>query len=338
MGYQAEKNKVEEQEKRVKNVVLYVLVAVLLGLCIFSAFVLPETWKYGVATPKVGKRKEGEMRIHFLDVGQGDATIIELPDGKIAMIDGGDGRESTKTTVLRYLNALKIDTIDYLVVTHADADHCGSLDGVLNYKNVLNAYLPTVSPEKSCQEYAEFYAKLLEKDCEMQYSARKIILNNDTGKYPYVFSFLYPYSLYANENETGNATTDSNALSSVLWLDYRGTSALFTGDAPFDTEDILIADDGLNMFDARGVELSSTEILKVAHHGSEKSTGLSFLKYLNVETAVISCGQNNAYGHPTQRVLQNLAEVDAKVYRTDLRGTVTITVKETGEYTVSTYA
>lgn len=334
MSYQAEKVKVEEQEKNVKTIVLYVLVAVLLALCIFSAFVLPETWKYGVGFPKVGKRKEGEMRIHFLDVGQGDSTIIELPDGKIAMIDGGDGREATKTTVLRYLNALKIDTIDYLIVSHADTDHCGSLDGVLEYKKVVNAYLPPVSPEKSCSEYAEFYAKLLEEDCIMQYSARKIILSNNTGSHPYTFSFLYPYSLKANENTAENSAAESNDLSSVLWLDYQGVSALFTGDAPFETEQALMRDDGLGAFTIRGIELSSTEILKVAHHGSAYSSGLDFLRYLHVETAVVSCGKN-PYGHPTQTVLQNLINVGANVYRTDLRGTVTVTVKQTGEYTVS---
>ena len=82
------------------------------------------------------------------------------------------------------------------------------------------------------------------------------------------------------------------------------------------------------------VNLASTEILKVGHHGSATSTSLDFLKYLNVETAVISCGKNNLYGHPTQRVLGDLQTVNAQVYRTDWDGTIMITVKETGVYTV----
>ena len=83
MSFQKEKNEVEGQINRIKIVVVCVMVAVILALCIFSIFFPAETWQYGVGLPNVGKRKAGEMRIHFLDVGQGDATIIELPDGRL---------------------------------------------------------------------------------------------------------------------------------------------------------------------------------------------------------------------------------------------------------------
>ena len=106
MSYATEKEKIEAKIKIWKRILLGVLLFVLLGLCIFSAFVPANTWKYYVGLPKISRREAGQMRIHFLDVEQGDATLIELPDGKIMLIDGGNGTEKTAKKLLRYLNAL----------------------------------------------------------------------------------------------------------------------------------------------------------------------------------------------------------------------------------------
>lgn len=326
MGYQAEKRKIERKMKRVKTVCLCAVLLALLFLCVFSAFVPPDTWKYHVGKPKITARLDGQMRIHFLDVGQGDCILVELPDGKIALIDGGDGKESTETTVMRHLNALNIDTIDYLIVTHADSDHCGSLDKILEHKTVLNAYLPATKPENSGEEYAEFYAQLLKENCTQQHSARYLSI----GEEAYIFSFLYPYSLRAEDEPT-----DDNVNSAVLWLDYQGVSALFTGDAPFKTEEVLMRDDRLGLFAQSGVTLADTEILKVAHHGSADSTSFEFLNYLGVETAIVSCGKDNAYGHPSEEVKENLARANVATHRTDERGTIVITVQPSGTYSVS---
>lgn len=340
MGYRAKKLKVEGDIKILKRVLLGVLLFMLVGLAVFSAFVPPNTWKYRVGLPSVGKRDAGELRIHFLDVGQGDCSIIELPDGKVMMIDGGDGRASTEKTVLRYLNALKINVIDYLIVTHADADHCGSLDKVLKYKKVLKAYLPLSSPEND-SEYAQFYAALLRKEISYVYTSRKeFVVCQETETYPYQISFLYPYSGDKEEiidNEGLILSEKENYYSAVIWLDYFGSSALFTGDAPQAVEEALIRDAEFGMFDDRGVDLKSTEILKVAHHGSEDATSADFLDYLNVKTAVISCGAKNAYNHPTTAVLNRLHERNVDTYRTDFKGYVTVTMKTSGEYFVRTH-
>ena len=330
MSYFKEKLKIESKIKKIRIVVAVIVTAILLIACIISAFIPIPTWKYRVAIPKINKRVEGEMRLHFVDVGQGDATIIELPDGKTMLIDGGNNDVTTEKNIMRYLHALKINTIDYLVVTHADSDHCGALDVVLKYKEVKNAYIPKTSANVN-KEYAAFYAALQKEDCNVTYSSREVILNHD-GEFPYTLSFLSPYTLELEEGE--EETKENNASSAVIWLDYQGVSTLFAADAPMELEENLMRDDKLNLFSERGVQLSSTEILKVAHHGSKYSSGLEFLQYLNVKTSIISCGEKNVHGHPTQEVLTNLDEVGAKIYRTDEDGSVMISVSKTGEYYV----
>ena len=327
MGYRAQKITVENKMKRWKRIAFSILVILFLGVVIFSFFRPPETWKYYLSMPKIPTREKGELRIHFLDVGQGDCTVIELPDGKVMLIDGGNGSSSTEKRILRYLNALKIDTIDHLLLTHADNDHCGSIDEIVRVKKVLNAYLPA-SSKTSNGEYAEAYATLVKEKCPLIESSRALDISGN-GEFSYTLTFLYPYQL-------NGETEENNESSAIVWLDYKGVSALFTGDSPIETEEKLIRDDGYGFFDKKGVELKSTEILKVAHHGSSDSSSLAFLQYLNVQTAVLSCGKDNPYGQPAQGVLDNLALVGASVYRTDVSGHVILTVNTDGTYFVKT--
>ena len=325
MGYRAEKEKIEKKLRVIRLATLCVVLAAVVGLCVFSAFCPPATWKYYVKKPDVVKREDGELRVHFLDVGQGDCTLIELPDGKVALIDGGDSTDRTKKTVLRYLNALKIKTIDYLIVTHADSDHCGSLATLLQQKTVLNAYLPTTNPTDAGGVYASMYQELLEQNTTKIFSARGEMLADETA--PYTFSFVYPYAEDV-ESDVGE--------SSVAWLDYKGISFIFMADATVETEEKLIRDSELNFLDNIGVDLRSTEIIKIGHHGSETSSSLEFLQYLQVKEAVVSCGKNNPYNHPRDKVLENVATAGADLYRTDENGTVVVSVKDVGCYSVKT--
>lgn len=328
MGYAAE----QRNEKRIhKTIKRWVFVFVLLLLCalgVLNGFYPCESWKYYFAKPKLTALADGEMRIHFLDVGQGDATLIELPDGKTALIDGGNGAEENNLAMLRYLNALKVKRLDYLIVTHADSDHCGGLIEVVKYKEIGQAFLPVVN-ENVGDTYAEFYSELVKKECELAYAKRSISLSSET----YTLQFLYPLTVYV---DNGIAESDTNASSAVLWLDYKGVSALFTGDAPTAVESELIKDDLRGYFAPYGVMLSSTEILKVAHHGSRDSTSEAFLQHLGIQTAIISCGKNNLYGHPNDEVLQRISLLGGETYRTDVFGHIMVTVKENGSYTVNT--
>ena len=177
------------------------------------------------------------------------------------------------------------------------------------------------------QKYADFYAALMKRQCPWEYSTKGVDLSV-SGDYGYTLQFLYPYSLSAEEQ-----TTDDNLFSAVVWLDYKGVSALFTGDAPKRVEERLVQDDKLHLL-ADAVLLSSTEILKVSHHGSGDATSEEFVEYLNVEHAMISCGKDNAYGHPASTVCENLAAVGAEIHRSDVHGSVIATIAIDGTYAV----
>lgn len=322
MGYEEEKNTIERRIKVWKIVAIFFVIAVIGALCLFATWYPPETWKYYFWLPQPGTRQAGEMRVHFLDVGQGDCELIELPDGKIMLIDGGADDESA-TRIIRYLNALKIETIDYLLITHADSDHCGGLQKVVKYKEVKRAFLPLTNATEN-EAYAAAHAELMAKGCQWEYAARSVDLSVE-GEISYTLRFLYPYTLQTEQD------VSTNENSAVVWLDFLGASVLFTGDAPMETEEKLMRDHRLGLLD-ESVKLAETELLKVAHHGSADSTSLSFLQYLGVKQAVISCGADNAYGHPTLEVLSALSAQRAEIYRTDECGNLVWTVSKTGDY------
>jgi len=330
MNYAEENEIVEKKIKLWKRVALVFAIVLLFGTCIFSAFVPAETWKYYFGTPKIQARKDGELRMHFLNVGEGDCSIVEFPDGKVMMVDGGNGAEATATTILRYLNALKIKTIDYVMLTHADSDHCGGLDTILKYKEVKKVYAQKVSPTVN-KEYAEFYDAILEEGCDATIATRGESIESNREDCSYALKVIWPYtSDLDNEKEDAENT---NILSTVFWLDYGGTSALFTGDMTNFGEKKLLQDAKMGFLDVYGVDLKSTEILKVAHHGSADASSMEFLSYLGLETAVISCARANMYGHPSAETVTNLQTIGAKDYRT-YNGHVMISISKNGAYTV----
>lgn len=341
MGFRQEREK--ERRKRRKLYLKLGGVALIMAAAflVVTAFYPAATWKYYVYLPDVSARKAGQARIHFVDVGQGDSTIIELPDGKTMLIDGGDGKKAHTNAIMRYLNALNVKKVDYMVLTHPDSDHAGGLDTVLKYKKVDVVYYPYVTNYAVNAEYEQFIAALVKSGAERKFS--QIGENIQTsGENAYRLTFLSPsvtnnpkgeYAAVNGGDESGEALNDTSA---VIWFEYSGVRALFCGDAGDAVEQKLLDLDNLAfgmMQGCEGVSLRA-DILKVSHHGAGTATSLQFLDRLGVRSAFISCGKDNLYGHPDGALLARLALRNIAVYRTDEQGNVVVTI-ENGRYRVS---
>ena len=333
MGYAQEKKELDVKKKQIRFFALLGMVFLATVFAVINLYVPISSWKYRMGKPKIVERASGELRLHFLNVGQSDCTLIELPDGKIAVIDSGNGSKDSNRALLKQLYALKVKEIDYLIITHADNDHSGGVKELLKYKKVKQVFMPLAT--KNNFDYDKLLALVIEHEipyytaCPPDATRPETLISVTDSETPYTFAFLYPTTEMV---DNGTKKTEDNDLSSVLWLDYQGTSALFTGDAPDTTESKLILDDSLGLFERYGVELSQTEILKVSHHGADSATSQAFLDYIHAETAVISCGRDNTYGHPKNEVIERLTGAGVDVYRTDRQGTVVISVDKDGNY------
>lgn len=239
------------------------------------------------------------LQVHYIDVGQGDATYIKTAAGEDILIDAGNNSSAAK--VINYLKKQGVKDIEVAIATHPDADHIGGMDEVFAAFPVKSVYTSKVLDNTDA--YADFTKAvaaegLTTKTAETGVS---VPIKGVTA------SFVGPVIDYPAD--------DQNDSSAVLRLAYGQTSFLFTGDIEQKAEnDILTFHPALK-----------TDVLKVAHHGSDSSTSDAFLAAVAPKYAVISVGKNNSYGHPTQTVLGKLQAAKTGIYRTDLKGTVVAT-------------
>lgn len=237
------------------------------------------------------------FEVHYIDVGQGDASLI-ICDGKTMLIDGGNVSDSS--LVVSYIDNLGIDEIDYIVCTHAHEDHVGGISGPLNKFEVENVFAPATGSD--IDAYKDFLEGTEAQGLE--------IITPDPGDTFYLGSAEVTIMGPVTENES-----DLNNTSIILRIVYGETSFLFTGDAERESEEAIIE---------QGFDLKST-VLKVGHHGSNYSTSYPFLREVMPEYGVISVGEDNIYDHPEDDLLSRLRDAGTTVYRTDLQGDIVIT-------------
>lgn len=252
------------------------------------------------AVPGDSGMEDAPLSVHFIDVGQAKAILIKAPE-KSVLIDAGDNDKGQK--VLRYLSAQGVDQLDIAVGTHPHADHIGGMDAVLLGISVDTVILPAI-PD-GITPTTKTYTDLL-----------KAVSNLGLNITPASPGEEYDLGGGARLTVLGPLADyeDLNNMSVVLRLDYGKTSFLFTGDASDAAErDMLAASGSLR-----------ADVLDVGHHGSETATTEKFLQAVNPHIAVISCGLDNSYGHPTREVMQRLTERDIKILRTDFDGTAVI--------------
>ena len=240
------------------------------------------------------------LEVDLFDVGQGDATLISLPDSTQALIDGG--RDSKVLDQLARHMPKFDKKIEYIFATHPDADHIGGLPNVLqNYE--VGEFIGTGKTSDSQ------VSKRLENEISQKKIAVKNIRQGDTVN---LSSGANMEILWPDESAAKSETTNNS--SEVMRFNYRGATIMLTGDAEVEAQDMILS--------SEPPEKIKSDILKVAHHGASSAYNKKFLEKVEMESAVISVGKKNSYGHPAKVVLNVLKEMSVKVFRTDEIGTV----------------
>jgi competence protein ComEC len=242
-------------------------------------------------------------RLVALDVGQGDALYLRTPAGQDMLIDTGPNGRVVQQ--LERVMPRGDRTLEYLVLTHLDADHIGGAAAVLDTFSVQT--LATNGDEPHSDTGRDLFALALEKGLTPDPLTQGERFEGDG----FVIDVLWPLP---PEAKGASAFPSGNEHSVILRLQTASTSILFTGDVSDKVEQALIA---------RQTNLD-VDVLKVGHHGSKTSTSEAFLKATTPDKAVISVGAKNRYGHPTQEVLDRLQEAAVSVFRTDEQGPVSI--------------
>lgn len=241
-------------------------------------------------------KKADEMKVHFLDVGQGDSTLITC-GGHSMLIDAGD--DSKGTAIQNYLKKQRVDKLDYLVLTHPDADHIGGAPVVINKFDINKVFVSNF--EKDNKTYQKLIQALDNKN--LAYTTPKVGSQYFLGTAK--ITILAPNEEYDNPNDSSIA----------LMVQNGDNKFLFTGDASEEAENDILGN---------GIDISA-DVYQAGHHGSKYSTSEEFFRKVSPAYAVISCGEGNAYGHPHAATLNTLRMNGVAVYRTDEDGTIIAT-------------
>ncbi|MBI2628088.1 MAG: MBL fold metallo-hydrolase [Candidatus Niyogibacteria bacterium] len=249
------------------------------------------------------------LTVAFLNVGQGDAILVDTPNNQQILIDGGPNKQvlAELSKVLPFYDR----SIDVVIATHSDQDHISGLLDVLERYEVDFVMEPGVESETTV--YKEFEKLVDEKQIKKILARRGMKLRLSDNAYLLI---LFP--------DRDVLKMDTNDASIVAKLVYGNASFLFTGDSPKKIEGYLVSVDK----NLPAGELD-VDVLKAGHHGSKTSSLESFVEYASPKYAIISAGKNNRYGHPHQEVMDILAKFGVKILRTDLLGS--IIMKSDGE-------
>lgn len=268
------------------------IVTTILFLLLFGVAISVSEKTVITETPVREIESESDLKMDVLDVGQGLSLLFRSGD-QYMLYDGGDRDYSSR--VVSYLKKKNVQTLEYVIASHYDSDHLNGIVGALNVFDVKNVIAPDYSTDTSVYQS---FRNILEK------KNLKTIVPSAGETYAFgngSFTILAP---------NGNTYEDNNDYSVCIRIDCANQSVLVTGDATVLSEAEMLSN---------GQELEA-EILVLGHHGSGASTSEAFLKKVSPDMAVISCGLDNAYLHPSQRVMELLEKEQIPVYRTDKQG------------------
>lgn len=234
---------------------------------------------------------EDQMKVHYIDVGQGDSILVQV-NNKNLLIDAGP-RES-KDKLINYLDKIDIKKLDYVIATHPHEDHIGSMSYVIDKYDVESFYAPKI--EHTTKTFERMIEALSDKNLKINVikeGTSSIALGKNTG-----------VSVFSPVDDTYEQL---NNYSPIIKIEFGNNSFLFTGDAEKLVEKQVLE---------KGYDLKA-DVLKLGHHGSTSSTSEKFLKSVNPSICVIEVGKDNDYGHPHKETLELIKKNKVKVYRTD---------------------
>lgn len=238
------------------------------------------------------------MEVHYIDVGQGDATLVKCGEVYL-LIDAGENDKGT--LVQNYLRKQGVTSLDYLIITHPDSDHCGGADVIITKYDIDTVIYPNY--EKATKTWRDVVQAMDYK----RYKVTEPVVGDAYKLGDAEFTIIAP-----NSSDYGN---ESNNYSVGILLEHGDKKFIFTGDAEEEAEEDIVK----NKIDI------SADVLQVGHHGSKTSSTEEFIKEVSPEYAVISCGENNEYGHPHAATLNTLRANKVKLFRTDEQGSIIAT-------------
>jgi len=316
MGYRSEK---ETQEKTVKRLRLGLVIGTCIlfaALCVVSAFVPVESWKYYWDLPSVSLKEEGELRIHYLDVENGGCALVELPDGKNVIVGGGADDGKARENAFRFLNALKIKTVDALIIPNTARNGVGILRELVAFYNVKAAYVTEL--ESNNTEYASFLTELQRKNAPV-YEASEGVLFFENGGYS--LRILFPLR------------EGDSAFPTVLALSYMGVDVLLGDGYGQDVFDALRIEKDLGLWEKWGVVLEKFDVVQTPIDIDPEDL-TEFAMDFSADTVIFSCRGGEGY-MPSNELLNALSAIGSRAYRTDENGYISVTIDENG-YTVTT--
>lgn len=275
-------------------IVIFAVLLALVGVKVFNG----DTNENKPASLKAPDN-DGQLVVHFLDVGQGDSAFVELPDGQCMLIDASVSSYGDK--IVETIEGYGYTEIDYLVATHPHADHIGGMTNVVEGFEIGEVYMPKAT--STSKTFEGLLTAISDKGLQIHTAKTGVTIYSDDET---EIEILAPNS---------ESYEETNNYSAVIKVTCGKNSFLFTGDAEELSENEMLD---------KCYDKLCADVLKVGHHGSSSSTSDAFLQAVSPKYAVISCGEDNSYGHPHKETISRLNDMGIDYYRTDMNGTVTI--------------